>query len=214
MSPCSARQKDRPECRYRATRHDRPPIFLKESVGPRMCGLQRLSVSVQPSGQVASSPSAPTRSGLRSRLSAALMARRRHRGGRTRCGSQHCMLDDSARKPGSTCWSALTTLAIDIVALFTLYHCYGGAPREVPFATGQAAPQGAEVAPRTRDKTKRVPCRRSIHPSVGVQWIAGVARLQRVRPLKHWRKAGAKRKDKPGRRNASRERRSLRCLTS
>jgi len=43
---------------------------------------------------------------------------------------------------------------------------HGGAPREVPFATGQAAPQGSEVAPRTRDMTKECACRRSIHPSV------------------------------------------------
>ena len=45
---------------------------------------------------------------------------------------------------------------------------HGGAPREVPFATGQAAPQGSEVAPRTRDKSKECACRRSIHPSFGV----------------------------------------------
>jgi hypothetical protein len=51
----------------------------------------------------------------------------------------------------------LAPLSIDIIALFPLDHCYGGAPREVPFATGQAAPQGAEVAPRTRDKTKECP---------------------------------------------------------
>jgi hypothetical protein len=51
----------------------------------------------------------------------------------------------------------LATLTIDIIILFSLRHCYGGAPREVPFATGQAAPQGAEVAPRTRDKTKECP---------------------------------------------------------
>jgi hypothetical protein len=34
---------------------------------------------------------------------------------------------------------------------------HGGAPREVPFATGQAVPKGSDVAPRMRDKVKECP---------------------------------------------------------
>jgi hypothetical protein len=34
---------------------------------------------------------------------------------------------------------------------------HGGAPREVPFATGQAGPKGSDVAPRKRDKIKECP---------------------------------------------------------
>jgi hypothetical protein len=67
---------------------------------------------------------------------------------------------------------------------------HGGAPREVPFATGQAAPQGSEVAPRTRDKTKRVPCRRSIHPSVGVKWDCWCRQITAGSPTEALAKGG------------------------
>ena len=120
-----------------------------------MCGLQR---SVQPSRQVTSSPSAQA---VEVASSAALIARRWHRGGRTGAASNTVCstiaLENPAELARRDTIGTLATLTIDIIILFSLRHCYGGAPREVPFATGQAAPQGAEVAPRTRDKTKECP---------------------------------------------------------
>ncbi len=64
---------------------------------------------------------------------------------------------------------------------------HGGAPREVPFATGQAAPQGAEVAPRTRDKTKECACRRSIHHSFGVMRMRDATRIPKRREIESCR---------------------------
>ena len=81
-----------------------------------MCGLQR---SVQPSGQVTSSPSAQT---VEVASSAALIARRWHRGGRTGAASNTVCstiaLENPAELARRDTIGTLATLTIDIIILF------------------------------------------------------------------------------------------------
>jgi hypothetical protein len=192
VSPCSARQKDRPERRYRATRHDRPPILLKESVGRRMCGLQR---SVQPSRQVTSSPSAQA---VEVASSAALIARRWHRGGRTGAASNTVCstiaLENPAELARRDTIGTLATLTIDIIILLSLRHCHGGAPRgERPASWDAPRPAGrGSVAPRTRDNNTSAPVGAPPTPLQGWTRTQGTTRAPT-------RAAGTK---------------TLRCLTS
>src|SRR5262245_11694856 len=107
------------------------------------------------------------------------------------------MLDGSARKPGQFAVrdtiGTLLTLSIEFIALFPPLECYGGAPRgeRVPLDARRASPGVDGRASRARQQ-KTCAFRRSARPSWG--------RME-------------KRETKPGRSNAPRERRRLRCLT-
>ena len=76
----------------------------------------------------------------------------------------------SSNRPRDTIGTP-ATLSFDIVALFTLYHCYGGAPRGVPVAPGQvraSQARASRLASATRRK-KECACRRSTPPPRG--WL-------------------------------------------
>ena len=83
-----------------------------------MCGLQR---SVQPSGQVTSSPSAP---GGRGRVFGGVDREASASRRANRCGYQHCMVDDSlenrAEPARRDTIGTLATSTIDIIILFSL----------------------------------------------------------------------------------------------
>src|SRR6476469_10157072 len=117
------------------------------------------------------------------------------------------------RPPGAIAWRGQVAVGSGATA------GDGGAGPRPKTATvgrreGSRSHRGMVVAPRTRDKTKECACRRSTHPSVGGNGIAAVAKVTSGPARRSLGEGGAKRKDKPGRTNAPRERRGLRCLTS
>ena len=155
-----------------------------------MCGLQR---SVQPSRQVTSSPSAQA---VEVASSAALIARRWHRGGRTGAASNTVCstiaLENPAELARRDTIGTLATLTIDIIILFSLRHCYGGAPRGERPASWDAPRPLVRMSRLTNATTEQV-------------------RLSALRPPLDG--VDAKRKRQPRRRMRRGERTTLRCLT-